>query len=67
MVAPVFEYKIGPFGGKDIVGAVLVNAVDGKHKYYDIKDIPNWVDRVLSSRFNYSTVRKLWKIYTWLY
>lgn len=46
MIAPVFEYKIGPFGGKDIVGAVLVNAVDGKHKYYDIKDIPNWVDRV---------------------
>ena len=45
-IAPVFEYKIGPFGGKDIVGAVLVNAVDGKHKYYDIKDIPNWVDRV---------------------
>lgn len=45
-LAPVFEYKIGPFGGKDIVGAVLVNAVDGKHKYYDIKDIPNWVDRV---------------------
>ena len=39
--------NIGPFGGKDIVGAVLVNAVDGKHKYYtDVKDIPNWVDRV---------------------
>ena len=45
-IAPVFKYKIGPFGGKDIIGAVLVNAIDGKHKYYDIKDIPNWVDRV---------------------
>ena len=45
-IAPVFEYQIGPFGGKDIVGAVLVDAVTGKHKYYDINDIPSWVDRV---------------------
>lgn len=45
-IAPVFEYQIEPFGGKDIVGAVLVNAVTGKHKYYDMNDIPSWVDRV---------------------
>lgn len=45
-IAPVFNYKIGVFGGKDIVGAVLVNAINGDHKYYDIKDVPTWVDRV---------------------
>lgn len=45
-VGPVYQYEIGPFGGKDIVGAVLVNAIDGSHKYYDINDIPSWVDRI---------------------
>lgn len=45
-IAPVYEYKIGPFGGKDIVGAVLVNAINGNHQYYNKKNIPNWVDRV---------------------
>lgn len=45
-IAPVYDYKIGFFGGKDIVGAVLVNAINGEHQYYDIKDIPDWVDRV---------------------
>lgn len=45
-IAPVYEYKIGVFGGKDIIGAVLVNAVNGDHEYYDIKKVPEWVDRV---------------------
>ena len=45
-IAPVYEYKIGFFGGKDIVGAVLVNAVNGDHQYYDISEVPSWVDRV---------------------
>lgn len=48
-IAPVYEYKIGLFGGKDIVGAVLVNAIDGNHDYYDIKKVPEWVDRVYPS------------------
>lgn len=48
-IAPVYEYKIGLFGGKDIVGAVLVNAVNGDHDYYDIKKVPEWVDRVYPS------------------
>lgn len=48
-VAPVYDYKIGFFGGKDIVGAVLVNAINGDHQYYDIKDVPQWVDRVYPS------------------
>ena len=45
-IAPVYEYKIGIFGGKDITGAVLVNAINGDHQYYDIKKVPEWVDRV---------------------
>lgn len=48
-IAPVYDYKIGIFGGKDITGAVLVNAINGDHKYYDIKKVPAWVDRVYPS------------------
>ena len=44
-IAPVYDYKIGIFGGKDITGTVLVNAINGDHKYYDIKKVPEWVDR----------------------
>lgn len=40
------EQRIGLFGGTDIKGAVLLNAITGEHKYYDAKDIPQWVDKV---------------------
>lgn len=40
---------IGLFGGSDISGAVLVNAITGESKYYDAKDVPTWVDRVFSA------------------
>ena len=38
---------IGLFGGTDIHGAVLVNAVTGESQYYE--QVPNWVDRLYSS------------------
>ena len=38
---------IGLFGGTDIDGAVLVNAITGESQYH--KDVPSWVDRVYSS------------------
>ena len=38
---------IGLFGGTDIQGAVLVNAITGESTYY--KEVPSWVDRVYSS------------------
>lgn len=40
---------IGLFGGTDVTGAVLVNAVTGESQYYDISEIPTWVDRVCSA------------------
>lgn len=48
-VAPTYTYKIGLFGGKDITGAVLVNAVSGECQYYDIGEVPSWIDRVYPS------------------
>ena len=35
---------IGLFGGTDVKGAVLVNAVTGEHEYYE--EVPTWVDHV---------------------
>ncbi len=39
--------RIGLFGGTDVKGAVLVNAVSGESQYYE--DVPTWVDRLYSS------------------
>ncbi len=41
---------IGLFGGTDVTGAVLVNAVTGESAYYPISEVPSWVDRVCSAR-----------------
>jgi hypothetical protein len=38
---------IGLFGGTDIKGAVLVNAITGESQYYE--EVPSWVDRVYSA------------------
>ena len=41
-VAPRVVKRIGLFGGTDIQGAVLVDAVTGESQYYE--EVPNWVD-----------------------
>lgn len=48
-VAPRIVKRVGLFGGVDINGAVLVNAVTGASQYYSLDDIPTWVDRVFSA------------------
>ena len=48
-VASTVSYEIGFWSGQDINGAVLFNAVTGESKYYDLKDIPKWVDQVFES------------------
>ena len=35
---------IGLFGGTDVKGGVLVNAITGECQYYDTEDVPSWVD-----------------------
>lgn len=57
-VASVVDKTIGLFGGTDVIGAVLVNAVTGECEYYDLDQVPSWVDRVFSadllvSQYNY--------------
>jgi len=48
-VCPRITKTIGLFGGTDINGAVLVNAVTGECKYYDVADVPEWVDHVFTA------------------
>ena len=38
---------IGLFGGTDVKGGVLVNAITGESTYYE--EVPSWVDRLYSS------------------
>ncbi len=46
-VCPRIVKRIGLFGGTDIQGAVLVNAITGESQYYT--DVPTWVDGVYSA------------------
>lgn len=63
-LAAIMDKKIGLFGGEDVKGAVLVNAVTGEHKQYSLDKIPKWVDNVYDSDLlleqydNYGTYQK---------
>ena len=47
-IAPRIVKTIGLFGGADIKGAVLVDAITGHCTYYELADIPTWVDNVFT-------------------
>lgn len=46
-VCPRIVRTIGLFGGVDVKGAVLVNAITGESAYYE--EVPSWVDRLYSA------------------
>ena len=48
-VCPRLTNTIGLFGGTDVLGAVLVNAVTGETEYYKVGEIPTWVDHVYNA------------------
>ncbi len=48
-ICSVENKTIGLFGGTDIKGAIVINAVTGEHTYYDVADVPKWVDKVYDS------------------
>ncbi len=49
-VSPRETRSIGLFGGPDIIGAVLLDAVTGECQYYDVSEVPTWVDRVYTAQ-----------------
>ncbi|WP_250278409.1 CvpA family protein [[Clostridium] colinum] len=48
-ICPVKTYSIGLFGGPILKKVILLNAITGELKEYNIKDVPNWVDSVYSA------------------
>lgn len=63
-VCPVMHARVGLFGGMDVKGAIICDLISGDMEYYDVKDIPSWIDRVydgdlLEQKFNwYGTLSK---------
>lgn len=45
-VCAVLKANAGIFGAKDVKGVVVCDPCTGESKYYDVADVPNWVDRV---------------------
>lgn len=45
-VSSVYDKTIGVFGGEIVVGAIITDPVTGDSEYYDVADIPQWVDYV---------------------
>lgn len=57
-ICPVLHARVGLFSGMDVKGAILCDPVSGDMEYYDVEDVPSWVDRVydgdlLEQKFNW--------------
>lgn len=57
-ICPRETRTVGLYGGTDILGTVLLNASTGESYYYDINEVPTWVDQVyqaslISEQYNY--------------
>lgn len=48
-IVSVLKKKISMFGGTDVCGVILLNPINGDTTYYEVKDVPTWVDRVYSA------------------
>ena len=47
-ICPRIVKTIGLFGGTDVRGAVIVDAITGECQYYE-EEVPSWIDRVYSA------------------
>ncbi len=48
-VASTVTYRIGVWSGRDIDGVVLCNAINGECTYYEMGDVPQWIDQAYDS------------------
>ena len=48
-VASTVTYRIGFWNGRDINGVVLCNAINGECTYYEIGNVPQWIDQAYDS------------------
>ena len=47
-IVPTIKY-VGVSLRRDVSGVIILNPVDGTSKWYDVKDVPTWVDHVYNS------------------
>ncbi len=59
-ITSVKKSKIGVLGGQMDVGCVITDAINGDSQYYNITDVPEWVEHV-------SSVSYLMKLVGWHY
>lgn len=45
-ICPAYEANAGLFGAYNVKGIVICDACSGEMKYYDVSEVPQWVDRV---------------------
>lgn len=45
-ICAVLKANAGAFGARDVKGVVICDPCTGDSRYYDVADVPNWVDRV---------------------
>ena len=55
-VISVLEPEIGFFGGLSAQGAIIVDPINKTSTYYDIADLPSWVDRVQPTSIAWSQI-----------
>ncbi len=48
-VMSYYDYTFGLFGGKDIAGIILVDAVTGEMTDYEVEKVPQWIDQVYAA------------------
>ncbi len=48
-ICPVKKFSIGLFGGQTVGNVVICNAITGECQDYEVKDVPQWVDKVFSA------------------
>lgn len=48
-VASTVTYRIGFWSGRDVDGVVLCNAINGECNYYEIGNVPQWIDQAYDS------------------
>ncbi len=57
-ITSVLKKEVFLFGGTTVKGAVILNAITGETQYYDLSEIPSWVDIVYDGEM-------LTQIYDW--
>ena len=54
-ITPTIKYT-GVELREDVSGVIITNAITGENKYYDVRDIPSWVDHVYNASLIISMV-----------